>query len=82
VTDRSPQPRDMRRDTHLGHHPFQDRSAATAANPLDSGCPVRAAVECRPSVPITRDGPRRLAHSYGSEGPRMTAKKYPRYAFL
>jgi hypothetical protein len=44
-------------------------AANTAAKPLDNACPVRATLECRPSVGPATDGPGRCACSYGSDGP-------------
>ena len=56
--------------------------ATTVAKPLDSARRTWTTLEYRSSPRPVTDGPGRGAHSSGSEGPTMTAKRQPRYAFL
>ena len=59
----------------------QCRSTATVANtvakPLDNACPVRTALEYRPSLRPVMDGLGRCAHSYGSDGHRLVIQEQP-----
>jgi len=52
----------------------QWRSAATAAMTADIACHVWTTLEYRPSAQTVTDGPGRLAHSCGTEGPMVRAR--------